>query len=72
MYRRRTVEAMQREHARREAAQAAQIRDLIDRIMYLTDRPWSPPPAELAQAPLTRDLYEDFSLPDMTVIDPVT
>jgi hypothetical protein len=41
---RRTHMAAVRSHERERARWDSERRDLLDRIMYMADRPWTPPP----------------------------
>jgi hypothetical protein len=43
---RRTHMAAIRAHERERARWDTERRDLLDRIMYMADRPWSPPPIQ--------------------------
>jgi hypothetical protein len=54
VYRRRTVEAIQRSHERQQQLLLAVIREQNDRLMLLAGRPWAPSPLE-TQAALVED-----------------
>lgn len=47
----RMLRSQEREHARREIGWAQERRDLLDRIMFLTDKTWALPPADVVVAP---------------------
>jgi len=44
IYRARTVREMERSYQRREETLLGIIEKLNDRLMFLVDRPWEPPP----------------------------
>jgi hypothetical protein len=69
MYRRKTVEAILRDHARERAAWAIERGNLLDRIMLMAHVPWTPPPVEVQPERPLSDPYEDFELPDQAVIE---
>lgn len=48
MYRRKTVEAMQRQHIRELERRDAMIQNLLDRLADLSGRPYTPSPASMA------------------------
>lgn len=68
MYRRKTVEAMQRDFARERQVWAAERRDLNDRLAAMAGRPWTPPPVEFS-GPAAPDHFEDFVYADSVVLD---
>jgi hypothetical protein len=45
------IDDLRRAHGREREQWLAERRDLLDRIMYLANRPWTAPPAELASGP---------------------
>lgn len=77
MYRRKTVEALLRHHARREEALLAIIRDQNDRIMLLAGKPYAPTPLDMhvLEEPVDVGGDEELTvelgqLPDDLGIDP--
>jgi hypothetical protein len=70
MYRKRTVEGIIRSHERERAAWAIKEQNLLDRIMLLADRPWTPPPVEMSRlAETPEDPYEDFAYAEAVSLD---
>lgn len=65
MYRKRTVEAIIREHQRERQVWERERAVLIDRVMHLAGRPWTPAPVEVAEGPRLPDPYEDYIPPDL-------
>ena len=47
----RSLRYQARDAARREQQYGATIKDLNDRLMYMIDRPWNPPPDEQVKEP---------------------
>lgn len=72
--RRKTVERLladqQRNFEREREAFRRERADLIDRIMYMADRPWTPPPAELRAEPPPEPI-EWPTLPEQLMVDEV-
>lgn len=64
MYRRRTVDALVRQHVREKEALLAVIREQNDRLMHLAGRPWALPPRDPAP------VREDEDTPSPYVLDP--
>lgn len=54
-----------RKHERREQAWSAERRELLNRIMYLSNRPWESPPIEDREIDTSN--YADFEPP----VDPM-
>lgn len=53
-----SVKAMIRSHEKERAAWAAERKELLDRIMYLSDRPWGLPEREsYAPKDLVKERY---------------
>jgi cbb3-type cytochrome oxidase subunit 3 len=50
----------EREAARRDALREQERRQLLDRIMYLSGSPWSPPPSEEIEMVESVDPYEPY------------
>ena len=50
-----------REQVRERQAHAATTKELLDRLMYVTNKPWVPTPRETAQA-VEEELDEDTQL----------
>jgi hypothetical protein len=69
----RIVDDMRRAFARERETWAAERRDLLDRIMYMADRPWAPPPVEGEIRPLPTAEAVDWPvvLPDQLTPDEV-
>lgn len=57
-----------RQAARREARAAAQIEDLVNRTMYLVEKPWTAPPDSRPVAPQENGDRDIVYLPEQTVI----
>lgn len=57
-----------RESSRREQADRAKIAELVDRTMYMADRPWTPPPVDLITPPQAEP-EDEIVLPEMVVAD---
>lgn len=53
----------QRQFNRERETWLAERRDLLDRIMYMAERPWAPPPAELRPLPQPETLSEEVAWP---------
>ena len=68
MYRRKTVDALLRDHARERAAWERERGQLLDRIMYMAEKPWSPPPLPVDQT-VRVDPYEDFAFAESVAIE---
>lgn len=47
----RTLRALSHDSTRRDVMYTAQISELVDRTMYMANRPWTPAPIELQQLP---------------------
>lgn len=70
MYRRKTVDALLRDHARERAVWAAERAQLLDRIMYLVDKPWAlPESAPPTHGGAPKDPYADFTMPELEAVD---
>lgn len=52
-----------RAHEREREAWLRERQDLLDRIMYLAERPWSPPPAEVRPIPSPEELQPEVAWP---------
>lgn len=52
-----------RAHEREREAWLRERQDLLDRIMYMAERPWSPPPVEMRPAPSAEELQEEVAWP---------
>lgn len=64
MWRNKTVQNLLREHRLREQALMAQNEQLLDRIMHMADRPWTPAPADVQETTVEP---ADFVHPEMYV-----
>lgn len=75
LVRRKTMERMlldqQRRHERDADAWMRERRDLLDRIMYMADRPWSPPPTPppVEQPEIEWPMLPEQLTPDEVVMD---
>lgn len=67
MYRRKTVEALLRAHERERAAWTTERMQLLDRIMYLSGRPWEPAPYD--QVPEPEPVPHEFIYPEEIPLD---
>jgi predicted PurR-regulated permease PerM len=71
----RQLRYVSRDATRREQMYMATIKDLVDRTMYLADRPWNPAPAEQRTPPAQpeQDLIlmpDDSRLEDIPYVSP--
>lgn len=77
LVRRKTMERIltdrERAFAREREVWARERGDLLDRIMYLADRPWTPPPAEAGRTTSAPEVewpsYPEQLTPDEMVND---
>jgi hypothetical protein len=66
--RRKTLDQIQRDHARERAAWAAERREMLNRIMYMADRPWMLPDYAVKDEPTEDELESDFTYPEQLAL----
>jgi hypothetical protein len=62
MYRRKTVEALLRQHQREKEQLLTLIREQTNQLMYMAAKPWLLPPVEDEPEPVTADPDERLDL----------